>query len=114
MASVLSLVFVLSLPVFIGCVVAYLVAVNSYWKLVARDMPEAWAGARARGRPSESWMATAYRSLREHRTPPPANEVRVELTRARRTALRCLYASLTLFLVLLFAGLSLDAMGAFG
>lgn len=57
MASVLSLVFVLSLPVFIGCVVAYLVALNSYWKLVARDMPEAWAGARAEaGHPKVGWQ----------------------------------------------------------
>ncbi|MGG6462356.1 hypothetical protein [Solilutibacter silvestris] len=106
MSSVLSIIFVIAIPVTFGFAIAYFSALNDFKKTLSDEMPDVWRAARGNARPLESWAPTAYKLLEKFKggqiEGKPASE---NLKAAHRKAKFYLYAGAISFMCLLFSAL---------
>lgn len=111
METFLSILLVIIVLFIFALAVAYYVALHSYKNLLVREMPDVWNAERAKARPLESWIPTAYKLLQKSKGGSfEGHRASLLMVAAHKKAKWLLYVTASLFLVLLAVGLSLDAI----
>ena len=111
METLLSMLFVLSVPSAFGLAIAYFFALSRFRNRIAAELPNVWNKERAAARPLETWVPTAYRLLQRFKDRTiDGQSVSAELLAAHRRAKALLYLAACVLMVLLFSGLLFDAV----